>query len=79
MTYNLINQANTDKWSWRIYELCDVQWGKKTQKTYFVEKWSFDTSIDIQFAMFEKRQYKTKVAAMNKVRLELLKAKEEEA
>lgn len=70
MTYNLISQRSIPGYELKLYDMAKIEWGKKTIHRYFVEKWMDDHSIPREMALVEKREYKSRTAALNKMRLE---------
>lgn len=68
MIYNLIIERQTETHTYKLYELVNVEWGKKLPKRYFVEKWANDKALEPQIALEEKLEYKSRTSAMAKMR-----------
>lgn len=68
MAYNLIKEKATNGYIYKLFVLADVQWGKKTTERFFVEKWNEDCAIDPRIALEEKWEYKSRTAAMNRMK-----------
>lgn len=68
MAYNLISEKVSNGYIFKLYVLKNVQWGKKTEERFFVEKWNMDSALEPQVALEEKWEYKSRTSAMNRMK-----------
>lgn len=82
MTYNKEFTREVGNLVFKLYELKNTEWGKPSHKRYFVEVWDKEITVskgDLpqSVAIVEKREYKSRNAAMKRIRDGVKKTEED--